>query len=242
MTTRDLPLRDDFIANNIIVIDTCNICLEPFNTEHLPARLSGTNSCYHVFGSTCLKKWLTSENDNANKCPTCRTLLYNMDNDEYNDYDDYSDDANYDDDDNYNHDDGYNQYQGVANNATQAMSATLYQPDQQYRQNPENQQDDVTVTTMWDIDDLDTAYALLDAIVDCLGGPENCTSEHIRASVQEAIQEVAQRMDVIIIVEEFMWLDIITAVRKLLAEWRVQRRFPSLIVRLQIVGSELQWG
>ena len=76
MASHNLPSREEYIANHVTVIDTCNICLQPFDTEHIPARLSGTNSCHHVFGSTCIKKWLTTTNDNANKCPTCRTRLY----------------------------------------------------------------------------------------------------------------------------------------------------------------------
>lgn len=75
MPAPDLLSREQFFAAGIEP-DTCNICLEPFIWGHHPVRFTGADSCGHVFGATCLQKWTESQNDNANKCPTCRHLLF----------------------------------------------------------------------------------------------------------------------------------------------------------------------
>ncbi|KAF2787128.1 hypothetical protein K505DRAFT_343202 [Melanomma pulvis-pyrius CBS 109.77] len=50
----------------------CNICLNPitFSHTHMAVfeRAVTLKKCGHVFGSTCLDKWL----ENANTCPLCR--------------------------------------------------------------------------------------------------------------------------------------------------------------------------
>ncbi|KAF2243269.1 hypothetical protein BU26DRAFT_554809 [Trematosphaeria pertusa] len=73
-----LPSKNEYLANQIDVISDCSICHEGFDDEHRPARLSGQNSCHHVFGSTCLRRWLESDEPAANKCPMCRKILYHQ--------------------------------------------------------------------------------------------------------------------------------------------------------------------
>lgn len=116
MALHKLPSRDDFVANHVTVIDSYNICFHPFSAEHLPAHASCTNSCYHVFESTCLRKWLTLVNNNANKCPSCRKLLYYMAED---------------DDDDDEDEGGYNSHdqQSSGNNASRAMNVMIYHPN-----------------------------------------------------------------------------------------------------------------
>jgi hypothetical protein len=70
-----LPSREQFLAAGTEP-DTCNICFEPFNCSHHPVRFTSADSCGHVFGATCLKMWVESWNDNADKCPTCRRVLF----------------------------------------------------------------------------------------------------------------------------------------------------------------------
>lgn len=60
-------------------VNKCTICLEPFDTNHSPVRFTAPASCNHIFGQGCLMAWLTSGDDNSNKCPTCRRILYGQD-------------------------------------------------------------------------------------------------------------------------------------------------------------------
>ncbi|KAF2443488.1 hypothetical protein P171DRAFT_486220 [Karstenula rhodostoma CBS 690.94] len=78
-----LPTRDHFLAHQISVIQNCSICQDDFDTDkHAPARLCGPNSCHHVFGASCLRKWLKSDMLGANKCPLCRRELFVSHNEE----------------------------------------------------------------------------------------------------------------------------------------------------------------
>ena len=79
MLPPDLPSREQFLAAGTEP-DTCNICFEPFNCGHHPVRFTGSDNCGHVFGATCMQKWAESQNDNANKCPTCRRELFHAEN------------------------------------------------------------------------------------------------------------------------------------------------------------------
>lgn len=79
-----LPTKEQFLANQISVIQDCGICQQNFDTsEHAPARLCGPDSCHHVFGASCLTKWLESDMPCANKCPMCRKELFVSENAEY---------------------------------------------------------------------------------------------------------------------------------------------------------------
>ncbi|KAF2116197.1 hypothetical protein BDV96DRAFT_45220 [Lophiotrema nucula] len=54
----------------------CPICLLPFSTRDLPIRLN--TPCQHVFGRTCLEQWISSDRPNANTCPLCREVLFDL--------------------------------------------------------------------------------------------------------------------------------------------------------------------
>ncbi|KAF9701949.1 hypothetical protein EKO04_000275 [Ascochyta lentis] len=86
MSSNNLPRhhilsRDEFLRNGINVNDKCNICLEGFDSTHLPANFSKGGSCHHVFGESCLRNWLLSSSGNANKCPVCRCILFRHESD-----------------------------------------------------------------------------------------------------------------------------------------------------------------
>lgn len=71
-----LPSREDFLANDLRVVDACGICLEPFDVNHVPVVFGNRESCRHIFGNNCLQQWLRSTTENSNKCPTCRHTLF----------------------------------------------------------------------------------------------------------------------------------------------------------------------
>jgi hypothetical protein len=77
-STNSLPTRRQWQMNELNVLVECNLCFEEFYNHpgHAPARFIGPNSCNHVFGSSCLKRWVDSGNANANKCPNCRRVLF----------------------------------------------------------------------------------------------------------------------------------------------------------------------
>ncbi|KAF2243270.1 hypothetical protein BU26DRAFT_554810 [Trematosphaeria pertusa] len=76
MATNDqLPTKASFLRDNLHVTDSCDICHEPFDATHHPTRIC-TAMCKHTFGSTCLAKWFNSDQENNNKCPTCRQALF----------------------------------------------------------------------------------------------------------------------------------------------------------------------
>ena len=92
-----LPTKTVYLANQIDILRECTICHDPFDdTDHAPARLTGEGSCHHVFGSSCLKIWMESEQPGANKCPYCRKVLFRREgegdeSDEESDYDEEND-------------------------------------------------------------------------------------------------------------------------------------------------------
>ncbi|KAF2850179.1 hypothetical protein T440DRAFT_364567, partial [Plenodomus tracheiphilus IPT5] len=51
----------------------CCICEEAFSDTHAPMI---TPTCHHIFGSHCLRAWVLSENRSHNRCPLCRTVLF----------------------------------------------------------------------------------------------------------------------------------------------------------------------
>jgi hypothetical protein len=72
-----LPTRSRWVRNHFEVLAECSICFERFDHRgHAPARLTGQNSCSHIFGSSCLRRWVESDHENANKCPSCRRVLF----------------------------------------------------------------------------------------------------------------------------------------------------------------------
>lgn len=89
MPATDLPAREGFLTDGL-ELDTCAICLLEFGPYHLPVRFTAHDSCNHTFGKSCIEKWLLSNNDNANACPTCRRPLYRKD---YNDQESNHDDS-----------------------------------------------------------------------------------------------------------------------------------------------------
>jgi hypothetical protein len=92
-----LPTKTAFLANQIDVLHECSICHDPFDDkDHAPARLTGDSSCHHVFGLSCLKVWMDSEQPGANKCPYCRKALFRgedqgIESEEDSDYDESED-------------------------------------------------------------------------------------------------------------------------------------------------------
>lgn len=65
------PLKEDFL-NTLNTTECCDLCFEPFDETHTPSR----TTCGHTFGTTCLRKWVDSDNGQANACPKCRTVLF----------------------------------------------------------------------------------------------------------------------------------------------------------------------
>jgi hypothetical protein len=72
---RGLPTRAEFLNDRLQVLDQCDICHEPFDAVHKPARIRA-RKCQHTFGATCLRKWVVSDQENSDKCPLCREILF----------------------------------------------------------------------------------------------------------------------------------------------------------------------
>lgn len=51
----------------------CVICNDAFSASHVPAIMP---TCRHVFGASCLRKWVLSPNRGHNRCPVCRAVLF----------------------------------------------------------------------------------------------------------------------------------------------------------------------
>ncbi|KAF2688776.1 hypothetical protein K458DRAFT_400901 [Lentithecium fluviatile CBS 122367] len=81
------PPRATYPANLFQAFHQCDICHESFDKDHVPARLE---KCHHVFGSTCLQTWLESDMEGANKCPMCRTVLFERGDEGSDDDDDFA--------------------------------------------------------------------------------------------------------------------------------------------------------
>jgi hypothetical protein len=50
----------------------CGICTEAFSDQRPPVPL---NNCTHIFCKYCIETWMTSQNLNNDKCPSCRTPI-----------------------------------------------------------------------------------------------------------------------------------------------------------------------
>jgi hypothetical protein len=84
LLNQPLPMAPKFpvlLQNDIIHLDqdhilvkdcSCPICQEPYLDGERPVQIRNTSRCDHVFGLTCLRKWLEMNNT----CPMCRTALY----------------------------------------------------------------------------------------------------------------------------------------------------------------------
>lgn len=68
--------KSSFLQNNLETISACDICHEPFSETHAPARIKGPKTCQHIFGMTCLRKWMNSGSKQSNTCPKCREVLF----------------------------------------------------------------------------------------------------------------------------------------------------------------------
>jgi hypothetical protein len=75
---------DEFAVQlELLEFDECPICMDPYHEGHVAARLP---SCKHVIGKPCLLKWLLGGMEGSHRCPICRTVLYQV-------YDDEDEDA-----------------------------------------------------------------------------------------------------------------------------------------------------
>jgi hypothetical protein len=70
-----LPTKAEFFANHLEAIDTCGICHETFDKDHVATRIRGAK-CQHIFGSTCLTTWLNCNRGQNNTCPNGREVLF----------------------------------------------------------------------------------------------------------------------------------------------------------------------
>lgn len=75
-TDSNIPSETDFWAKHVEALETCSICMEPFGGAHVALRFTGKDVCSHIFGRPCLREWTETANQNANKCPICRHLLW----------------------------------------------------------------------------------------------------------------------------------------------------------------------
>jgi hypothetical protein len=69
---RNIITMENFIQSNLRPVECCNICTEPFSTDHQPVTLP----CKHIFGYECIKKWLRTGRGNNTSCPNCRVVIY----------------------------------------------------------------------------------------------------------------------------------------------------------------------
>jgi hypothetical protein len=71
---------DEFVAQlELLEYHECPIFMEPYHENHVAARLP---KCKHVIGQPCLLKWLRRDMDGSHRCPLCRTVLYQIYDDE----------------------------------------------------------------------------------------------------------------------------------------------------------------
>jgi hypothetical protein len=73
-----LPTRREFFDrnnNNIVILEQCGICHEPFDATHQAAHVRSLK-CQHVFAYECLQQWAESDQHNSNTCPQCREPLF----------------------------------------------------------------------------------------------------------------------------------------------------------------------
>jgi hypothetical protein len=69
------PTKDSFIQNHLEPV-TCSICLgSKFQKKHKLVQISNHPECSHIFGKSCLLKWLSAKELNSHKCPLCRSIL-----------------------------------------------------------------------------------------------------------------------------------------------------------------------
>jgi hypothetical protein len=71
-----VPARN--VANAHAFLNTlkeseCTICEELFSATHAATILPG---CRHVYGLECLRRWILSNNQGHNKCPTCQAVMF----------------------------------------------------------------------------------------------------------------------------------------------------------------------
>ena len=58
---------------------TCGICQDPFHETHAPVLVVKAQGCSgHVFGYQCLRKSISADTANSNKCPLCRTTWFEI--------------------------------------------------------------------------------------------------------------------------------------------------------------------
>ncbi|KAF2501480.1 hypothetical protein BU16DRAFT_534145 [Lophium mytilinum] len=55
--------------------DVCPICLETWNSEHIPYRL---DKCKHIVGELCMVTWLNSARRTSNLCVKCRAEIMEL--------------------------------------------------------------------------------------------------------------------------------------------------------------------
>ncbi|KAF2180221.1 hypothetical protein K469DRAFT_693378 [Zopfia rhizophila CBS 207.26] len=90
-----LPSKEEFIRDKIDLLRECAICWMEFDSNHIPPHISGTQTCGHVFGEVCLRKWFEANHKGSNACLLCREVLFQKDDEgdegEETDEDDYED-------------------------------------------------------------------------------------------------------------------------------------------------------
>lgn len=62
---------DNFIKTQLLPVDECIVCTEPFSATHKPVALN----CKHIFGHECIERWIRSGRGNKASCPVCRHVL-----------------------------------------------------------------------------------------------------------------------------------------------------------------------
>jgi hypothetical protein len=69
----DLPETVDHFIGTLELLAECPICRDTYKPDHVAAKIP---ICGHVVGQPCLLKWVKTRNENADKCPVCRTQLF----------------------------------------------------------------------------------------------------------------------------------------------------------------------
>jgi hypothetical protein len=71
--------REDYTKSLKPLLESleCSICKEPYAEGHMPTKLP---ECGHVFGDSCIVLWLGSNSSlyDANTCPMCREVLFEL--------------------------------------------------------------------------------------------------------------------------------------------------------------------